>query len=266
MKRTILLTVLIVISPFLSSGLLEAERRLAPKVEPIIYKGIKFIVPNTPEKMGIVEGWATEANKKIWENQVYSIVINPIIEQDVQWIFISSLSIEDEKLVVVDERSHKYKIAIPKNILKERIQPLKLTIKSDKEAYGIGEEIDITVNLTNISSKQIIIAEDGLLYPVFDIIGPDQRPVENTCPRPTMLPPDISRFITLQPKESYVVKTSSSDCWHINRIGEYKIIKKAGFDNHYWPNNKGMPKLLDNAWTGALVSSAITVKVAEKNG
>lgn len=116
MRKTFFLTVVITIFSFSILGLVEAERMPPKNVRPMIYKGIKFIAPGMG-KMGYVEARDTETNKKVWEKKVYNVIINPMLEEDVQWIFISSLSIEDGKLVVVNERGRKYNIDIPKNIL-----------------------------------------------------------------------------------------------------------------------------------------------------
>ena len=99
-------------------GLVEAKRLPPLNVRPLVYKGIKFIALTRIEKMGYVEARDIETNKRVWEKKVYNVIINPMLERDVQWIFISSLSIEDGKLVVVNERGRKYNIDIPKNILK----------------------------------------------------------------------------------------------------------------------------------------------------
>lgn len=119
MRKIILMTVLAALTPFLFFSSVEAKRAGAPKVEPLVYKGVKFIAPNTPQRMGYVEAWDTVTNTKVWEKKVYSVFINPIMEQDVQWLFIKSLSIEDNKLMVIDEEGQVYKLDIPVNILKE---------------------------------------------------------------------------------------------------------------------------------------------------
>ena len=117
MKKVIFLTVIIGIISFLFCGLSEAKRVPPKNVRPMVYKGIKFIAPGMG-KMGYVEARDIETNKKIWEKKVYNVIYNPLLEGDVQDIFISSLSIEDGKLAVVNEKGKKYIIDIPKNILK----------------------------------------------------------------------------------------------------------------------------------------------------
>lgn len=95
----------------------EAKRIAPLTVSPVIYKGVKFIAPVS--RMGWVEAWDVQSGEKVWDKKVYSVFINPLMEADVQWVFIASLSIENGKLLVVDERPRRYKVSIPRKILKE---------------------------------------------------------------------------------------------------------------------------------------------------
>lgn len=114
MVKPILLCTISIGSIFCQTAV--AKRGAAPQVEPLFYKGIKFIA--TCDRMGYVEAWDVETNKKVWEKKVYSVLINPFKEADVQWIFIESLAIEGDTLIVITERSKRYRVKIPKEILK----------------------------------------------------------------------------------------------------------------------------------------------------
>ena len=124
MKKIVFLTVVFSLIPFMFCSFVYAKKIslqkkiAAPKIEPLIYKGIKFMVPNTVKEMGYVQAWDVETGKKVWEKKVYSVIINPFWENDIQWVFIISLSLEDGKLLVVNEKGREYKIGIPKAILK----------------------------------------------------------------------------------------------------------------------------------------------------
>lgn len=126
MKRIIMLTLIIAVISFLFCSLAEAKRGPAPEVEPVTYKGIKFIAPNTPQRMGYVEAWDIKKNIKVWEQKMYDIAINPIMESDVQWLFISSLKIRNDKLIVTEEKGKYYEVYIPKSILEGEEQLLTL--------------------------------------------------------------------------------------------------------------------------------------------
>jgi hypothetical protein len=110
-KRLTVLLLLLLLPNFA-----EAKRVPPPRIEPLIYKGIKFIAPS--ERMGYVEAWDIATDRKVWEKKVYTIFINPFLEPDVQWVFIVSLGIKDGRLLVIDERGRRYNITIPKRILK----------------------------------------------------------------------------------------------------------------------------------------------------
>lgn len=98
-------------------GFNAEAKRVPPKdVEPVIYKDIKYIAPyfkiinKEVRRCGYVEAWDLKTNKKLWDIQVYKIDYDPILEQDVQDIFITSLTIKNERLVVVNERNEIYEI------------------------------------------------------------------------------------------------------------------------------------------------------------
>lgn len=96
----------------------EADR-LAPKeVEPVIYNGVKYVAPHWgyeygwKQNGGYVQAWDIKTGKKLWEKRIYEVKYDPQLEKDVQDVFITSLSIEDGKLVVINERNKKFKIDV----------------------------------------------------------------------------------------------------------------------------------------------------------
>ena len=124
MKKIIFLTVIFGLISFMLCSFVYAKRIslvkkiTSPRIESLIYRGIKFVAPNTVKEMGYVQAWDVGTAKKVWEKKVYSVFINPFLVDDVQWVFIISLNVEEGKLVVVDEKGREYKIDIPKAILK----------------------------------------------------------------------------------------------------------------------------------------------------
>ena len=88
----------------------EAKRLPPKEVKPVIHNGIKYSA--THEKMGYVEAWDIENNEKLWKKKVYAVDIDPRLEADVQWIFITSLIVDDGKLIVVNEAGNRYEIDI----------------------------------------------------------------------------------------------------------------------------------------------------------
>jgi len=121
--RKIILIIVIISILFLISNSVEASRISAPEVQSLVYKGIKFIAPNTPEKMSYIEAWDIKTNTKLWELKVYEVKINPELKADVQWIFITSLYISVGKLIVVNEAGERYEVDIEaKKVVKEGMQ------------------------------------------------------------------------------------------------------------------------------------------------
>lgn len=111
----ILLTFLFFNLFFVSSS---NAKRLAPKeVNPVISNGIKYIVPhfkiiNGKVKHGYIEAWDINLNKKIWEIQIYKINYDNNLEKDVQDVFIISLKIQKNKLIILNEINDKYELNI----------------------------------------------------------------------------------------------------------------------------------------------------------
>ena len=88
----------------------NAKRAQAAKVEPVIYEGVRYTAPNNDGGRGYIQAWDTKTNKMLWEATVFRNFINPLLEEDVQWVFIKKLSFEDGKLIVVDERDRAYTV------------------------------------------------------------------------------------------------------------------------------------------------------------
>ena len=49
-------------------------------------------------------------NKKLWDLTVFTNRIDPKLEEDVQWVFINTLSMHDHTLIVTSERGTTYQI------------------------------------------------------------------------------------------------------------------------------------------------------------
>lgn len=101
--------------------------RFPPKdVEPVIYNGIKFTAPHWAyqhggkQNGGYVEALDAETGKKLWGLRVYKVEYDLSMETDVQDIFITSLSIEDGKLIVVNERKDTYEVDLATKKVEKR--------------------------------------------------------------------------------------------------------------------------------------------------
>jgi hypothetical protein len=90
---------------------LAFAKRMAPaKVEPVTHTGIRYVAPNDDGRHAYIEAWDVQTNKKLWDLTVFTNPVDPKVEEDVQWIFIKSLSIEGDRIVVTSERGNTYQI------------------------------------------------------------------------------------------------------------------------------------------------------------
>jgi hypothetical protein len=88
-------------------------KRLPPiQVDPVIYEAIRYVVPNDDGRRGYIEAWDVASNKKLWELTLFTNRIDPNIEEDVQWVFIKGLSIQDGRLMVTSERGMTYQVDV----------------------------------------------------------------------------------------------------------------------------------------------------------
>jgi hypothetical protein len=92
---------------------LASAKRIAPmKVDPVVYEGIRYVAPNDDGSRGYIEAWNAGTNKKLWELTVFTTGIDPNLEEDVQWIFIKALRIQDGRLMVTSERGKTYQVDV----------------------------------------------------------------------------------------------------------------------------------------------------------
>src|SRR6478736_3992825 len=92
---------------------LTSAKRLPPaKVDPVIYEGVRYVAPNDDGLRGYIEAWNVGTNKKLWELTLFTNPIDPNIEEDVQWVFIKMLNIEDGRLMVTSEGGKTYQVDI----------------------------------------------------------------------------------------------------------------------------------------------------------
>jgi hypothetical protein len=102
--------ILIVVALALSSSLAFAKRIGPPKVEPISHEGVRYVAPNDDGRRAYIEAWDVRANRKLWDLTVFTNRIDPKLEEDVQWVFIKTLTLQDDALIVTAERDQTYQI------------------------------------------------------------------------------------------------------------------------------------------------------------
>ena len=105
--------VLIFVALALLLASLALAKRVAPaKVEPVIYQGIRYIAPNDDGRRAYIEAWDVRTNKKLWDVTVFTNRIDPKLEEDVQWVFVTTLNVRDGTLIVTSERGKIYSVDV----------------------------------------------------------------------------------------------------------------------------------------------------------
>ena len=94
--------------------LLAAEaqaKRMPPKpVTPVVHEGVKFVAPNGNGREGKIEALDEKTGKKLWDAVIYTKEIDPNLEEDVQWVFITELAVQGNKLLVTNEKNDQYSL------------------------------------------------------------------------------------------------------------------------------------------------------------
>jgi hypothetical protein len=92
---------------------LASAKRIAPvKIAPVIYESIRYVAPNDDGRRGYIEAWNIGTNKKLWELTIFTNGIDPNLEEDVQWVFIKALNIQDGRLIITSERGKTYQVDV----------------------------------------------------------------------------------------------------------------------------------------------------------
>ncbi len=103
------------IAPFLIVTCLLSLNALAKRigpapVKPIEFQGVKYIAPNSSGVEGKIEAQDAKTGKKLWDAVIYRVHLKPDLEQDVQWVFITQLSIHDNSLLITNERDKQFRL------------------------------------------------------------------------------------------------------------------------------------------------------------
>ncbi|MBX3027169.1 hypothetical protein KF840_19895 [bacterium] len=85
-----------------------AKHAPPPVIEPAIYQGAHIVVPNDDGTRGYIEAYGEATGRKLWDLTIYRVWTWPFTEEDVQWIFIRSMVLEGNSLVITDEHSRMF--------------------------------------------------------------------------------------------------------------------------------------------------------------
>jgi hypothetical protein len=88
----------------------QSKIKAPQEVIPVSYLGVKYSA--RVARMGYVEAYDEKTGLKLWEKKVYDVKIDPYVEEDVQWVFIKELKIENQQLIVTNTNDEVYSITI----------------------------------------------------------------------------------------------------------------------------------------------------------
>jgi hypothetical protein len=114
-------TATLLVGLLLLPSLAFAKRPLAPKVEPVVYEGVRYVAPNARGAKAVIEAWDVAAGKRLWQKTIFTTWINPLKEECNQWVFIKELRHDDGQIVISDERDRNYSL----NVKTGRVRKLK---------------------------------------------------------------------------------------------------------------------------------------------
>ncbi len=111
------LAIALVVVAFLQEPV--SAKRVPPRpVTPVVAEGIKYSADGDGIDAYVV-ATDTETEKEIWKVRVFHTYTKPQTEQDVQFVFITHLTLANKALLVRDERARCYEIGLGKHNVKK---------------------------------------------------------------------------------------------------------------------------------------------------
>jgi len=91
---------------FVGASAVVAKRAVPAAVAPVVHQRITYSAPRS--QMGCIE--AHQGRHLIYRRQIYVVKFDPNLERDVQDVFIKTLKLKDNALIVTNERGHQYRL------------------------------------------------------------------------------------------------------------------------------------------------------------
>ena len=110
--------VIAVVSALLLPHPAQAKRGQAAAVDPVVFQGIRYTAPNDDGRRAYVRAADAVTGKILYDIVIFRAAIDPALEEDVQWVFIKGMKIEDGSLVVTDERGRVYAVDLKTRAVK----------------------------------------------------------------------------------------------------------------------------------------------------
>ena len=91
----------------------EAKRSVPSKVMPVQVGSIEYSAPHrngSHKQMGFIEARDLKSGGLIWSRQIYAVKYDLELEGDVQDIFIKSIAVQGNNLIITNERNSEYQL------------------------------------------------------------------------------------------------------------------------------------------------------------
>ncbi len=90
-----------------------SAKRVAPQpVEPVVAEGVRYSAPLDDGRIGTVIATEVSTGKKLWSVEVFRISINPLREEDNQWVFVTDLRMDGDSLLVKNESGQCFRVKL----------------------------------------------------------------------------------------------------------------------------------------------------------
>lgn len=148
----ILLSCLAVLLPAVA----HAKRGPRPKVDPVEWQGVRY-TPHGDGRTEHVQAVDLKTGKTLWDVAVFSTPIIPRLEEDVQWVFIKRMFVDDARLIVVAEDDRAFGLDLKTGVvkrLKHAPQPKTQAQKPPQAARDAGTSSAIAAGVRNPCSAR----------------------------------------------------------------------------------------------------------------
>ena len=86
----------------------DAKRGPAPPVNTVVVGSIRYSAPPDPDHMGYVIATDVTSGMELRRQRIYRVFINPFVETDIQWVFITSLVRQGNALMITNEQGRHF--------------------------------------------------------------------------------------------------------------------------------------------------------------
>lgn len=100
-------------------------KRSAPRpVAPVVTNGVRYTAPNDRGRVCYIQASDVVTGSLKWERIIYEVAIDPKMEEDIQWDFITNLAVQDRSLIVRTESSQTYVLDVKTKRVTKRPKPV----------------------------------------------------------------------------------------------------------------------------------------------